>query len=57
MESEKPASSHAMSGNSERPAQAGGSSIADPAAVPIGPGRESYDSNLPAGAIRTFSPT
>ena len=44
---------HAMSRKSGRPAQAGGPSVTDPIAVPIGPGRPSYDSNLRAGAIRT----
>ena len=44
---------HAMSRKSGRPAQAGGPSVADPTAVPIGPGRQSYDSNLRAAAIRT----
>ncbi|MBX7187752.1 MAG: glycoside hydrolase family 127 protein [Vicinamibacteria bacterium] len=44
---------YAMSRKSGQPAQAGGPSVADPTAVPIGPGRKSYDSNLRAGAIRT----
>ncbi|HQZ15908.1 MAG TPA: glycoside hydrolase family 127 protein [Vicinamibacteria bacterium] len=44
---------HAMSRKSGQPAQEGGPSVADPTAVPIGPGRKSYDSNLRAGAIRT----
>lgn len=44
---------HAMSRKSGQPAQAGGPAVADPTAVPIGPGRKSYDSNLRAGAIRT----
>lgn len=43
----------ALSRKSGQPAQAGGPSVADPTAVPIGPGRKSYDSNLRAGAIRT----
>jgi len=38
---------------SGRPAQVGGPSVADPAAVPVGLGRQSYDSNLRAEAIRT----
>lgn len=38
---------------SGRPAQAGGPSVSDPTAVPVGPGRNSYDSNLRADAIRT----
>jgi len=42
-----------LSLKSGRPAQAGGPSVADPAAVPVGPGRQSYDSNLRAEAIRT----
>ena len=42
-----------LSQKSGRPAQAGGPAVADPAAVPVGPGRESYDSNLRADAIRT----
>jgi DUF1680 family protein len=42
-----------LSQKSGRPAQPGGPSNADPVAVPIGPGRQSYDSNLRAGAIRT----
>ena len=33
--------------------QQGGPSVADPTAVPPGPGRKGYDSNLRAGAIRT----
>ena len=44
---------HAMSRKSGQPAQAGGPHVADPTAVPIGPGRQSYDSNLRAAAIRT----
>jgi len=36
-----------------RPAQTGGPAVADPLAVPVGPGRQSYDSNLRAEAIRT----
>jgi len=42
-----------LSRKSGQPTQAGGPSVADPKAVPIGPGRESFDSNLRAGAIRT----
>ncbi len=42
-----------LSKKSGRPAQSGGPSVADPAAVPVGPGRKGYDSNLRAGAIRT----
>jgi uncharacterized protein len=38
---------------SGRPAKPGGPAVADPSAVPPGPGREGYDSNLRAGAIRT----
>lgn len=44
---------YAMSRKSGRPAQEGGPSVEDPTAVPVGPGRKSYDSNLRAGAIRT----
>ena len=42
-----------LSQKSGRPATAGGPSVADPTAVPPGPGRNGYDSNLRAGAIRT----
>lgn len=42
-----------LSRKSGRPAQPGGPSVADPTAVPMGPGRQSYDSNLRAEAIRT----
>jgi uncharacterized protein len=42
-----------LSRKSGRPAQQGGPSVADPTAVPPGPGREGYDSNLRTGAIRT----
>lgn len=38
---------------SGRPASTGGPSVADPLAVPFGPGRDRYDSNLRARAIRT----
>jgi DUF1680 family protein len=38
---------------SGRPEKPGGPSVADPTAVPPGPGRDGYDSNLRAGAIRT----
>lgn len=44
---------HALSQKSGRPARPGGPAVADPRAVPAGPGREGYDSNLRAGAIRT----
>jgi DUF1680 family protein len=42
-----------LSQTSGRPAQPGGPAVADPLAVPVGPGRQSYDSNLRAEAIRT----
>jgi len=42
-----------LSQKSGKPAQPGGPSVADPTAVPVGPNRQSYDSNLRAGAIRT----
>ena len=42
-----------LSQKSGRPAEAGGPSNADPTAVPMGPGRQTYDSNLRAGQIRT----
>jgi uncharacterized protein len=42
-----------LSQKSGRPAQSGGPAVADPTAVPVGPGRESYDSNLRTDAIRT----
>ena len=42
-----------LSRKSGQPAQPGGPSVADPTAVPVGPGRQSYDSNLRAGQIRT----
>ena len=42
-----------LSQKSGKPEKAGGPSVADPLAVPPGAGRESYDSNLRAGAIRT----
>ncbi|MBM3312138.1 MAG: hypothetical protein FJY80_11585, partial [Candidatus Aminicenantes bacterium] len=42
-----------LSRKSGRPAVAGGPFNADPAAVPPGPGRTGYDSNLRAEAIRT----
>ncbi len=41
-----------LSQKSGRPAQAGGPAVPNPTAVPPGPGREGYDSNLRAGAIR-----
>jgi uncharacterized protein len=44
---------HDLSQKSGRPAKAGGRSVPDPTAVPPGPGREGYDSNLRIGAIRT----
>ena len=44
---------HDLAQKSGRPAQAGGAAVADPTAVPPGPGRQGYDSNLRAGAIRT----
>jgi DUF1680 family protein len=44
---------HDLAQKSGRPAQPGGPAVADPTAVPVGPGRESYDSNLRAEAIRT----
>ena len=42
-----------LSQKSGRPAQEGGPFNADPTAVPPGPGRTGYDSNLRAEAIRT----
>ena len=42
-----------LSRKSGRPAQAGGPANPDPKAVPPGPGRTGYDSNLRADAIRT----
>jgi DUF1680 family protein len=42
-----------LSQKAGKPAQPGGPSVADPTAVPPGPGRSGYDSNLRAGAIRT----
>ncbi|HXH06555.1 MAG TPA: beta-L-arabinofuranosidase domain-containing protein [Vicinamibacterales bacterium] len=42
-----------LSQKSGRPATPGGPFVADPTAVPPGPGRTGYDSNLRAGAIRT----
>ena len=44
---------HELSRKAGRPATPGGPSVADPTAVPPGPGRTGYDSNLRAGAIRT----
>ena len=44
---------HELSKKSGRPVEPGGASVADPTAVPPGPGRKGYDSNLRAGAIRT----
>jgi DUF1680 family protein len=42
-----------LSQKAGRPAKPGDPSVADPTAVPPGPGRPGYDSNLRAGAIRT----
>ena len=42
-----------LSQKSGKPAQEGGKFNADPAAVPPGPGRTGYDSNLRADSIRT----
>ena len=42
-----------LSQKSGKAATAGGPAVADPLAVPPGPGRNGYDSNLRAGAIRT----
>jgi DUF1680 family protein len=42
-----------LSRKSGRPATPGGPFNADPTLVPPGPGRDGYDSNLRAGAIRT----
>ncbi len=42
-----------LSQKSGKPAKEGGPSVSDPTAVPPGPGRTGYDSNLRAGAIRT----
>ncbi len=42
-----------LSRKSGRPATDGGPSVADPTAVPPGPDRKGFDSNLRAGAIRT----
>ena len=42
-----------LSRMSGKPAKDGGPAVADPTAVPAGPGRKGYDSNLRAGAIRT----
>lgn len=42
-----------LSQKSGRPAQVGGPAVAMPTSVPMGPGRQNYDSNLRAGAIRT----
>lgn len=44
---------HDLSQKSGRPATSGGPFVADPMAVPPGPGRAGYDSNFRAGAIRT----
>jgi uncharacterized protein len=42
-----------LSRKSGKPAEPGGPSVSDPTAVPPGPNRKGYDSNLRAGAIRT----
>ena len=42
-----------LSQKSGKPEKPGGPSVADPVAVPPGPERSGYDSNLRAGAIRT----
>ncbi|HET9262498.1 MAG TPA: beta-L-arabinofuranosidase domain-containing protein [Vicinamibacterales bacterium] len=42
-----------LSQKAGRPAKDGGPFVADPTAVPPGPERDGYDSNLRAGAIRT----
>jgi DUF1680 family protein len=42
-----------LSQKSGRPEKTGGPAVAEPTKVPPGPGREGYDSNLRAGAIRT----
>ncbi|HEX6975432.1 MAG TPA: beta-L-arabinofuranosidase domain-containing protein [Vicinamibacterales bacterium] len=42
-----------LSRMSGKPAKEGGPSVSDPLAVPPGPNRKGYDSNLRAGAIRT----
>ena len=45
---------HDLSQKSGRPVPQGdGRFVADPTQVPVGPGRDSYNSNLRAGAIRT----
>ncbi|TWT33948.1 Non-reducing end beta-L-arabinofuranosidase [Posidoniimonas corsicana] len=44
---------HELSSLSGRPAEQGGQATADPAAVPPGPGREGYDSDLSEEGIRT----
>jgi uncharacterized protein len=44
---------HDLSQKSGKPAEPGGPFNTDPAAVPPGPGRTNYDSNLGAGGIRT----
>jgi hypothetical protein len=43
---------HDLSQKSGRPAQPGGAFVSDPAAVPVGPGRDGYDSNLRTWAVR-----
>ena len=42
-----------LSRKSGKPSKTGGAAVPDPRAVPPGPGRNGYDSNLRAGAIRT----
>ena len=42
-----------LSQKSGKPAKEGGPSVSDPTAVPPGPDRKGYDSNLRAGQIRT----
>jgi DUF1680 family protein len=44
---------HELAQKSGKPVEPGGPSVADPTAVPPGPGRKGYDSNLRVGAIRT----
>ena len=44
---------HDLSQSSGKPAKEGGPCNADPATVPPGPGRDSYDSNLSRDGIRT----
>ncbi len=44
---------HQLANQSGRPAEDGGPFVADPRAVPPGPGRDGYDSNLSQEGIRT----